>query len=34
MVQTLHTSANILLVCIHKNELTMFQHYHVLVKGD
>ena len=32
IVQTLHTSANILHVCIHKNVLTMFeQKIHLLV---
>ena len=35
MVQTLHTSANILHVCIHKNVLTMFQQkLHLLVNNE
>ena len=35
MVQTLHTSANILHVCIHKNELTMFQEkLHLLFNSE
>ena len=35
MAQTLHTSTNILHVCIHKNVLTMFQQkLHLLVKSD
>ena len=35
MVQTLHTPANILHVCIHKNVLTMFQQrLHLLVKNE
>ena len=32
MVQTMHTSANILHVCIHKNVLTMLQ-YKLLLKS-
>ena len=35
MVQTLHTSANIMHVCMHKNVLTMFQQkLHLLVNSD
>ena len=35
MVQTLHTCANILHVCIHKNVLTMFQQkLHLLVNSE
>ena len=35
MVQTLHTSANILHVCIHKNVLKIFQHkLHLLVNSE
>ena len=35
MGQKLHTSANILHVCIHKNVLTMFQQIlHLLVKRE
>ena len=35
MVQTLHTSANILHVCINKNVLTMFvQSLHLLVNSE
>ena len=35
MVQTLHTSANILHICIHKNVLTVFQQkLHLLVNSE
>ena len=35
MVQTLHTSANILYVCIHKNVLTILQQkLHLFVNGE
>ena len=35
MVQTLHTPANILRVCMHKNVLTMFQQkLHLLVNTE
>ena len=35
MVQTLHTSANILHVCIHKNVFKMFQQkLHLLVNSE
>ena len=35
MLQTVHTSANILYVCIHKNVLTMFeQKLHLLVNSE